>query len=155
MSAISPSLRTRLTESGLLQAATTPDRYRLTSLTIDGQPLPDLEAEDAIGDPGVIGGGGFDDDAAPIDVIGEEESLQLGGEVILAGLAAHHNGERVAAAVADGIEDGERGLKLVVEDAPADDVAAKEGEIEEGTAEAARIRGIGRDGRGEPAALLA
>lgn len=41
--AVSPSVYARLRGDGLLQAATTPNRYRLASLTVDGQPLPDLE----------------------------------------------------------------------------------------------------------------
>ena len=43
VSAISPNVHARLTESGLLQLAATPNRYRLASLTVDGQPLLDLE----------------------------------------------------------------------------------------------------------------
>lgn len=43
VSAVSLAVHARLTESGLLQATTASNRYRLAPLTADGQQLPDLE----------------------------------------------------------------------------------------------------------------
>ena len=59
------------------------------------------EAGLAVDDLGLEGGGGFYDRASSLPEEAEEVSLQLGGELVLAGLAGHHDGEGLVLALKD------------------------------------------------------
>jgi hypothetical protein len=75
------------------------------------EPVP--QAEDGVDGLGLEGGGGLDDLAPPALVEVEQVCLELGEQLVFAGLAAHGDDESLAVAVEDGVEDGVGGLELV------------------------------------------
>lgn len=100
-----------------------------------------LQAEHAVHDLRVEGGRGLDDGAAaPLEEV-QEVGFELGGELVLARLAAHHDGERAAVAVQHRVEDGAGRLELIGPQGRAEHVAAEELDIGEQAAKPALAGG--------------
>src|SRR5581483_672253 len=100
-----------------------------------------LEPQDAVHDLRTEGGRGLDHDAAGALEEIEEVRLELGGKLVLAGLAAHHHGEGSAAMVENGVENRPSRLELIGTKRHADDVAAEQLDVGEESAEALLARG--------------
>jgi hypothetical protein len=94
---------------------------------LPGGPEQRLEALHGRSDLGAEGGGGLDEGVAGGGVAGEETGLEVGGELVLAELAGHHDGEGGAEAVEDRREDGGGDLFLVGAQGAAEDVEGEAG----------------------------
>jgi hypothetical protein len=81
----------------------------------------------------VEGGGGLDEGAAAALVEGEQVGLELGGELVLAGLAGHHDREGASGAGLDSADHRLGGLELVGVERATDDFGAETGKGTEGT----------------------